>query len=111
MPCYTLDTAFWFCWYRRFFFGMLSCTTPSRTTAHTCQINAFQDQRQIAQAHLDSGRRSRAVLLYRPRRLRYFKSSTFQSLVPNDEAVARKPQRLYAVTTSVEEEEQITRLY
>src|SRR5208283_3505024 len=71
------------------FFGVASCTTPSRTTPHTRQVDAFQDQRQIAHSHLDSGRRSRSVLTHSPRSLRYFKGSAFQSLVPNDEAVAQ----------------------
>ena len=36
----------------------VSCTSPSRATMHTGQVDAFQDQRQIAETHLDPGRRS-----------------------------------------------------
>ncbi len=66
---------------RRIFFGAaesVSCTTPSRTTPHTGQVDAFQDQRQIAQSHLDSGRRSRTILPHSPRCFRHFKGSAFQ---------------------------------
>ncbi|MGD0655087.1 MAG: hypothetical protein ABSA16_12135 [Thermoguttaceae bacterium] len=78
---------------------------------HTGQVDAFQDQRQVTQTHLDSSRRSRSVLLHSPRRLRHFKGPTFQVLVPNYKPVSRKPKYLYTIATPIEEEKQVTRFY
>ena len=59
--------------------------------------------RQIAQSHLDTGRRSGTILLQGSRCLRHFKGSAFQSLVPNDQAIAREPKHLHAIATPIEE--------
>ena len=53
---------------------------PSWATPHAGQVDAFQDQRQVAQSHFDSGGRSRTIRPHSPRWFRHFKGAKFEPL-------------------------------
>jgi len=80
-----------------------SLTPPAWATPHAGQVDAFQDQRQLAQPYLDSGWRGRAIVPHCPRRSWNLESPAFKSPVPDHKPIACEPQYFHAVTAAIEE--------
>ena len=87
-----------------------SSGSPSPGDDARLPVDAFQDQRPNRSV-ASRFQRAKASRPHAPSVcLRHrLKGSAFQSLVPNDQAIAREPKHLHAIAAPIEEKEQIAR--
>ena len=80
-------------------------TSPALATSYTGQFDAFEDQRQFAQPHLDARH-----TVGRVQRLGHFKGPKFKPLVKNHQPVAHEVQHLHAIAAAIKKQEQMATL-
>lgn len=84
--------------------------SPTPATSHALQIDPLQEQRQVVGPHFHSGCSGAVPTLARRNGPRDFEGPPFQSFVKNDHSITHELQHLDSVSTSIEKQEQLSRL-